>query len=300
MLSSPFASDASRRKGGEGPLSRPGNQPRAGHARGTSLLPRSPKRHRGAEWAGSHRGAEWAGALPPDAPRPGPPAPGRPRVAPRRPAAAAPPLRGAVPVGRSPPHPAAMGKSRGKDRMYLSAKEWATEGGGRSTDQFGKARSGGAAVAAAPSSRLPLGHCALSLRLAEAPVCAPDGTVFDASAAVPLVKRTGRHPTLPDTRLTLSDLVPLAFDRAATFGEDGSVGGDGASVARKAAPASGALGAARDAAAPFRCPVTGRALTDARRDGREGEGDRGIGRARATPPRLLFPRSSSDLEPRPP
>jgi peptidyl-prolyl cis-trans isomerase-like 2 len=63
---------------------------------------------------------------------------------------------------------AQMPKARSKDRLYLSATEWKEDGGGFKKEgeksQF---------------EHQPFYYCAIALKPAENPVCAPDGTVFD-------------------------------------------------------------------------------------------------------------------------
>lgn len=60
------------------------------------------------------------------------------------------------------------------------------------------------------ASRAPLHLCALTLLPHRLPVAAPDGTIFDSSCIVQLVRRSGLHPLL-GTPLHASQLVPLRF-----------------------------------------------------------------------------------------
>jgi peptidyl-prolyl cis-trans isomerase-like protein 2 len=99
-----------------------------------------------------------------------------------------------------------MGKKR-KDRAYISATEWREEGGGH--------RGRLQAAAAAPSG-LPLRCCALTFQPWEDPVAAPDGAVFDILAAVPYVRKHGRHPVTGEP-LALADLTRVRWRRGAGF-----------------------------------------------------------------------------------
>ena len=100
-----------------------------------------------------------------------------------------------------------MGRNKaktGKDRAYVTASEWASEGGG-------KRRDGGAA---APFRRLPFDRCAISFLPFENAVCAPDGSVFDVSRAVPYVMKHKRHPVSGEA-LEVRDLIALRWHKNA-------------------------------------------------------------------------------------
>ena len=88
-------------------------------------------------------------------------------------------------------------KSAKKDRGYVTAAEWATEGGGA------KAKG-----AEAPFRRLPFNCCAISFLPFESAVCAPDGTVMDITRAVPYVMKHERHPVTGEA-LKVKDLIKL-------------------------------------------------------------------------------------------
>lgn len=111
---------------------------------------------------------------------------------------------------------------RNSDKLYLTAKEHA-EGPRGYKGPAGAAAATAAAAGAAglpPNTQqagravLPLTHCALTLQPWRDPVCAPDGAVFDVTAAMPYVRKHGRHP-ITGAPLTLSDLTPCNFHRDA-------------------------------------------------------------------------------------
>ncbi|OUS45749.1 hypothetical protein BE221DRAFT_206282 [Ostreococcus tauri] len=89
------------------------------------------------------------------------------------------------------PHTAPrMGRNKaktGKDRAYVTASD-----------------------AAAPFRRLPFDRCAISFLPFENAVCAPDGSVFDVSRAVPYVMKHKRHPVSGEA-LEVRDLIALRW-----------------------------------------------------------------------------------------
>ena len=89
-------------------------------------------------------------------------------------------------------------KTAKKDRGYVTASEWAAEGGGGGRDRG----------ADAPFRRLPFHCCAISFLPFKNAVCAPDGTVMDISNAVPYVMKHKKHPVSGEA-LAVKDLVRL-------------------------------------------------------------------------------------------
>ena len=85
-----------------------------------------------------------------------------------------------------------MGKKQHqKDKLYLTATEWATEWGGKRAN----------ARALNPNDpdskafrRLPFDHCSLSLQPYEAPYCDEDGNIFDLVQIVPYIKKFKSNP----------------------------------------------------------------------------------------------------------
>ena len=134
---------------------------------------------------------------------------------------------------------------RNSDKLYLTAKEHA-EGPRGYKGPAGPV--GGASAAPPPPptatqqagrAALPLTHCALTLQPWRDPVCAPDGAIFDVTAAMPYVRKHGKHP-ITGAPMTVADLTPLNFAREAGGGSGRGGGGGGA---------------------PLCCPVTGRVFT---------------------------------------
>ena len=94
-------------------------------------------------------------------------------------------------------------KSASKDRGYMTATEWKTEGGGF------KDRTAGV-----PFRRLPFNCCAISFLPFEDPVCTDDGTTMDIMHAVPYVQKHRKHP-VTGAPLELKDLTKLNFHKNA-------------------------------------------------------------------------------------
>ena len=92
-------------------------------------------------------------------------------------------------------------KSMSKDRGYITATEWKTEGGGYKDKMQG-----------VPFRRLPFNCCAVSFLPFEDPVCTADGTVMDIMHAVPYVQTHGKHPVTGEP-LQLRDLTKLNFHK---------------------------------------------------------------------------------------
>ena len=88
-----------------------------------------------------------------------------------------------------------------KDRGYITATEWKTEGGGYKDKMQG-----------VPFRRLPFNCCAVSFLPFEDPVCTADGTVMDIMHAVPYVQTHGKHPVTGEP-LQLRDLTKLNFHK---------------------------------------------------------------------------------------
>ena len=92
-------------------------------------------------------------------------------------------------------------KSMSKDRGYITASEWAIEGGGYKNKMEG-----------VPFRRLPFNCCAVSFLPFDDPVCTADGTVMDIMHAVPYVQTHGKHPVTgepnePIASAILNDIV---------------------------------------------------------------------------------------------
>ena len=88
-----------------------------------------------------------------------------------------------------------------KDRGYITASEWAIEGGGYKNKMEG-----------VPFRRLPFNCCAVSFLPFDDPVCTADGTVMDIMHAVPYVQTHGKHPVTGEP-LQLKDLTKLTFHK---------------------------------------------------------------------------------------
>jgi peptidyl-prolyl cis-trans isomerase-like protein 2 len=94
-----------------------------------------------------------------------------------------------------------MGKTQhGKDKMYITQKEWA--------DQHGVRKSEGSSGL----KRLPFHCCALSLTEFTHPVMTPDGYVFDLSSIVPFIRKYHINPTTGEA-LSGKDLIKLTFEK---------------------------------------------------------------------------------------
>ena len=87
--------------------------------------------------------------------------------------------------------------------MYITAKEWASEGGGYK--DRGRL----------PFRKLPFHCCAITFTGFEDPVCTADGTVFDIVNVVPYIQKFGKHPVTGQP-LKLGDLIRLHFHKAST------------------------------------------------------------------------------------
>ncbi len=83
-----------------------------------------------------------------------------------------------------------MGKKQHqKDKLYLTATEWATEWGGKKA-----AGRGVCAKDLKDFRRLPFDHCSLSLQPYEAPYADDEGNVFDLPHIVPYIKKFRANP----------------------------------------------------------------------------------------------------------
>ncbi|MCL7038441.1 hypothetical protein MKW94_001078 [Papaver nudicaule] len=95
-----------------------------------------------------------------------------------------------------------MGKKQhSKDRMFLTATEWATEWGGAKSKELGT-----------PFKRLPFYCCALTFTPFEFAVCTIDGSVFNLMHIIPYIKKHGKHP-VTGAPLKQEDLIPLTFHK---------------------------------------------------------------------------------------
>lgn len=96
-----------------------------------------------------------------------------------------------------------MGKKNkhSKDRLYITATEWATEYGGKKNNTNGNQGQG---------RPLPFDHCALSLAPFHTPVLLPNntGVVFDFENIVPYLQRHQRDPVTGRV-MTTKDLIRL-------------------------------------------------------------------------------------------
>ncbi|KAA6418090.1 MAG: peptidyl-prolyl cis-trans isomerase-like 2-like, partial [Trebouxia sp. A1-2] len=95
-----------------------------------------------------------------------------------------------------------MGKQKQKDRGYLTATEWRTEGGGFKDKSH------------LPFKRLPFHCCAITFTPFEDPACTADGTVYDITNIVPYVQKFKKHPVSGEP-LQLKDIVQLHFHKNA-------------------------------------------------------------------------------------
>eukprot|EP00298_Acanthocystis_sp_HF-20_P012230 c19782_g1_i1.p1 GENE.c19782_g1_i1~~c19782_g1_i1.p1 ORF type:complete len:543 (+),score=231.54 c19782_g1_i1:103-1731(+) len=94
-----------------------------------------------------------------------------------------------------------MGKSKQKDRAYITMKEWTTEWGGKEEKNETKT-----------FSKLPFYCCAISFQPFSTPVCTPDGYVFDLLNIVPYIKKNNTHP-VTGAALALKDIIRLNFHK---------------------------------------------------------------------------------------
>uniref|UniRef100_A0A915Q8C6 RING-type E3 ubiquitin-protein ligase PPIL2 n=1 Tax=Setaria digitata TaxID=48799 RepID=A0A915Q8C6_9BILA len=99
-----------------------------------------------------------------------------------------------------------MGKKQHqKDKLYLTTTEWKETYGGHKDDT-------GRRMQRALFKRLPITHCALSLRPFEDPVCSQDGIIFDLTQIIPYLKRFGVNP-VTGKKMTAKELIHLKFDK---------------------------------------------------------------------------------------
>ncbi|EGD76699.1 Ppil2 protein [Salpingoeca rosetta] len=99
-----------------------------------------------------------------------------------------------------------MGKNQhSKDRLFITASEWATLYGGKKKEAPG---------ASAKYKKLPFDCCCLSLQPVEHPMCTRDGYVFDLVNIVPFIRKHGLHPVTGE-KLALKDLIKLNFTKNA-------------------------------------------------------------------------------------
>jgi peptidyl-prolyl cis-trans isomerase-like protein 2 len=99
-----------------------------------------------------------------------------------------------------------MGKNRhSKDKLYITATEWATEYGGKRT----ASREGG-------SRPLPFDHCALSLGPFKTPVLlgSSTGVIFDLENIVPYIQERKCDPVTGDA-VTAKDIIKLHMSKNA-------------------------------------------------------------------------------------
>lgn len=97
-----------------------------------------------------------------------------------------------------------MGKNKhSKDRLFITATEWATEYGGKKQAN----RSG-------QSRPLPFDHCALSLAPFHTPCLLPNGTgvVFDFENIVPYLQKHNRDP-VSGKEMTTRDIIRLHMSK---------------------------------------------------------------------------------------
>eukprot|EP00042_Codosiga_hollandica_P050668 m.610803 g.610803 ORF g.610803 m.610803 type:complete len:521 (-) comp58132_c0_seq8:4310-5872(-) len=94
-----------------------------------------------------------------------------------------------------------MGKKQHQsDKMYITAKEWVEQYGGKKA----------ASDAHKEFRRLAFDHCALSFREFETPVCTRDGVVYDLLSIVPFVKKYKVDPA-SGAPLDIKALIRLTF-----------------------------------------------------------------------------------------
>lgn len=114
-------------------------------------------------------------------------------------------LQSSTPNAKRGSNAPTMGRNKGekKDRGYITASEWAMDGGGAKSRPVD-----------APFRRLPFHCCAVSFLPFENAVCTPDGTVMDISHAVPYVMKQKKHPVTGEA-LELKDLIQLKWHKNA-------------------------------------------------------------------------------------
>lgn len=95
-----------------------------------------------------------------------------------------------------------MGKNRhSKDRLFITATEWATEYGGKKTAK------------STISRPLPFDHCALSLAPFQTPVLiGNNGVVFDLETIVPYLQQYKCDP-VTGNKCTTKDIIRLKMEK---------------------------------------------------------------------------------------
>ncbi|XRB23014.1 peptidyl-prolyl cis-trans isomerase [Pseudoscourfieldia marina] len=98
-----------------------------------------------------------------------------------------------------------MGKTRGKDRLFVSQAERISAGTSKSKTSL--------TLNSSKSRLLPLSHCSLSLLPFNAPFCSPQGHIFEITAIMPFLAKYQRNPVtgLP---LAIKELTALHFTPA--------------------------------------------------------------------------------------
>ncbi|CAD5113220.1 DgyrCDS2403 [Dimorphilus gyrociliatus] len=95
-----------------------------------------------------------------------------------------------------------MGKKQHqKDKLYLTATEWANEWGGKKKQAI-----------STEFKRLPYYCCSLSMQPFENPYCTTDGVVYDLLNIMPFLKQYGMNP-VSGVKMTAKDLVKLNFHK---------------------------------------------------------------------------------------
>ena len=98
-----------------------------------------------------------------------------------------------------------MGKKQHQsDKLYISAKEWKNEFGGKKNAVPGGVN--------AEFRRLPFSCCALSFQEFEHPVCNSTGVVYDLLNIIPYIKKFSSDPATGE-KLDAKELTRLHFQK---------------------------------------------------------------------------------------
>jgi peptidyl-prolyl cis-trans isomerase-like 2 len=100
-----------------------------------------------------------------------------------------------------------MGKWTDKD--YITHSEWTRDFSGAKSEKQRLDY-----LKETKFQKLPLDHCALTLRPFENPVCTPDGSVCDLEALLPFVRKHKVDPVTGNT-LEIKDIIQLKFQKNA-------------------------------------------------------------------------------------
>ena len=93
------------------------------------------------------------------------------------------------------------------DKNYITHSEWARDFSGAKLDKQRLDY-----LKSTKFQRLPLDHCALTLRPFQHPVCTPNGTVCDIEALLPFVRQFKIDPAT-GTPMDVKDIIRLVFHK---------------------------------------------------------------------------------------